>query len=127
MTDRTTARAKTQKMSYPDQPHMNARLRLWGDLLLLWRLCDKPACSRARACKGDGRRCFPRNIHLTPQGVRDWFGALGCLQKEGVPFDDAMAELDASEYGAAFREWHAAVWTSLGIEEPLPARWWDAG
>ena len=112
MTDQTTTRAKTPNMSYPN---------LWSDLLLLWRLCDKSACSRARACKGDERRCLPHYFSLLPEGVQDWYGCLARCKKDGVPFDDAIAELEANGCTKALHDWHVAVWNSLG--EKMPARW----
>ena len=102
-----------------------ATLRRWGDLMCLWRLCSRPACIRGRACKGDARRCFPRNFALLPEGVQAWFAGVGELQEDGVPFDEAMEELDTGEEGDAFRDWYAAVARSLGEPEtPLPIQWW---
>lgn len=120
MTDTTTA-----KLPFAGKPHMIEELRDWGNLLCLWRLCAKPACSRARACRGDARRCFPRQFHLLPQGVQGWFASLAEFQENGVPFDDAMEELDATDYGDALRDWCAAVSKSLGEERALPHRWWE--
>jgi hypothetical protein len=102
-----------------------ATLRHWGDLMCLWRLCARPACMRAHACRGDAQRCFPRNYPLLPDGVQAWFAGVGELQREGVPFDEAMEELDTGEEGDAFRDWYAAVARSLGEPEtPLPIQWW---
>jgi hypothetical protein len=105
---------------------MRGELRCWSDLFCLWRLCARPACRRARACRGDARRCFPSNLRLLPEGVQGWFNGLGRLQSEGLPFDDAMEELDATECGAALRDWYAAVAQSLGEVNTMPYRWWDA-
>ena len=100
-------------------------LRPWGNLMCLWRLCQKPACVRVRACRGDARRCFPRNFALLPEGVQAWFEGLGELQNDGVAFDDAMEELDAGDEGNALRDWYAAVARSLGEPEPpLLIQWW---
>ncbi len=86
----------TQDKSVAGKPHMRVELRCWSDLFCLWRLCGKPACRRARACHGDARSCFSREIHLLPEGVRAWFDGLAEMQTEGLPFDDAMEELDAT-------------------------------
>jgi hypothetical protein len=102
-------------------------LRVWGDLMCLWRLCAKPGCARARACRGNAWRCFPRNFRLLPDGVQAWFEGVGELQKQGLPFDDAMEQLNAEDEGAALRDWYGAVSLSLGEEKTeLPWRWWEA-
>ena len=87
--------------------------RGWGDFLLLWRLCPRAACGRARACKGNVRDCFPRHFRLLPQGVQDWWVGLGEAQKEGLSWDEAQEWLEAEGCGEALRNWHAAVEQSL--------------
>src|SRR5688572_1998426 len=84
-----------------------ARMRPFADLLCLWRLCAKPACSRARSCRGDARVCFPRLGVLLPEGVQDWYDGVREAQAQGKPFNDAMAELDMTDAGHALREWYA--------------------
>ena len=42
-----------------------ANARLLSELFCLWRLCGKPACRRAHACKGDPRACL-RALPLVP-------------------------------------------------------------
>lgn len=36
---------------------LTSELHLAAQLLELWRLCGKSRCRRARACRGDARRC----------------------------------------------------------------------
>ena len=116
---------KTAKLPFADKPEMVGALRDWGNLLCLWRLCAKPACRRARGCRGESRRCFPLNFHLLPYGVQAWFEWVGEQQQAGVPFDGAMEELDATDLGDALRDWCAAVSKSLGGNDTLPHRWWE--
>lgn len=87
--------------------------RGWGNILGLWRLCGDAACRRARACRGDALVCFPRNINLLPQGVREWFTALGEAQADGLTFDEAMRSLEDTPESEAFEDWSAAVAASL--------------
>jgi hypothetical protein len=119
MTDRN--REKTPSAG---RPHSVAELRGFADLFCLWRLCARPACRRARACRGDARLCFSRQFHLLPQDVRRWLDELTEMQREGLPFDTAMQELDTTECGIALRDWYAAVSRSLGENGAMPAHWW---
>src|SRR6476619_2626616 len=114
----------TKTLPFADKPHMREELRCWCDLFCLWRLCARPACRRARACRGDARRCFPRNFHLLPGGVQNWFAGLAEMQRDGKPFDDAMEALDTGDEGDALRDWFAAVAKSLGETDATPYRWW---
>lgn len=59
-------------------------LQLAAQLLELWRLCGKSCCRRARACRGDPRRCCG--------AVADWSEALS-LKDKRVSFAEAMARL----------------------------------
>ena len=119
MTDRNS-----EKTPSTGRPHSVAELRGFADLFCLWRLCAKPGCRRARACRGDARGCFSRQFHLLPEGVQGWLDELSELQQEGLPFDAAMQELDAMDCGGALRDWYAAVSRSLGEKDTLPIRWW---
>jgi hypothetical protein len=56
-------------------------LRLAVHLLELWRLCGKSSCRRARACRGDARRCCDMLL--------GWSAALE-LKDKRVGFQDAM-------------------------------------
>ena len=96
--------------------------RPFVDLLCLWRLCAKPACSRA--CHGDARICLQRHGQLLPDGVQDWYDGLCDAQARREPFNDAMEALDATEAGDALRDWHEAVSASLGEKGGLEPRWW---
>ena len=116
----------TQLPCPADDKALAAELRVWVDILALWRLCAKPACRRTRECRGDARVCFPRNAGLLPEGVQDWYDGLCEAHDAGTPFDDAVAALNVTDAGHAFRDWHAAVSASLGGNETLPVRWWNA-
>ena len=35
-----------------------------------WRLCARPACRRARCCRGEPRACLNRHLPSVPQDVR---------------------------------------------------------
>jgi hypothetical protein len=97
----------------PDENLFIETSRGWGDFLCLWRLCPRAACTRAHACKGDVRDCFPRHFALLPERVQEWWLGIGEAQKNGLSFDEAMGALEAEGCGAALRNWHEAVEQSL--------------
>ena len=84
-----------------------ASLHDWNKSLGLWRACDKAACRRARACRGDVRACAPKNFAAAPEGVQAWFCCLMDCKKEGLSFDEAMAQLKDTPAEEAFTLWHA--------------------
>ena len=88
--------------------------RQWADVLCLWRLCGDAGCRRARCCRGGVHDCFARSFPLLPDGVRAWFVGLGAAQAEKLPFEAAMARLDATPAGEAFRAWREAAGAPLG-------------
>ena len=59
-------------------------LQLAAQLLELWRLCRKSRCQRARACRGDARRCC--------EMLADWSEALS-LKDKRVSFAEAIERL----------------------------------
>ncbi len=61
-------------------------LQLAAELLELWRLCRKSRCLRARACRGDERRCC--------EMLADWSEALSFKDKR-VSFAEALERLHA--------------------------------
>jgi len=85
------------------------RLRGWGNVLSLWRLCGSAACRRAHCCRGNGTARFKQNYPLLPEGVRAWFEGLGEAQKENYSFDQAIVWLDGLGLMDEFRNWCAAV------------------
>ena len=82
-------------------------LRHWHRILGLWRVCDKAACRRARACRGNPRACAPVNFARAPEGVQDWFCNLVLAKEAGLSFDEAMARVQGTPTEEAFLDWHA--------------------
>ena len=69
-------------------------LQLAAQLLELWRLCGKSRCRRARACRGDTRRCC--------EALVDWSEALSMKDKR-VSFAEAMKRLrEPDQFQASF-------------------------
>jgi len=89
-------------------PRRTEALRGWGDILLIWTLCERRRCAHARACRGDARICVPRYFPHLPEGVQAWFAGLGQAQAEGDTFDEALEWVDSIGAAEAFQEWHAA-------------------
>jgi hypothetical protein len=47
-----------------------------NDQFGFWRSCAKPACRRARGCRGEPRACLDRHLPQVPQKARDRVRAL---------------------------------------------------
>ncbi|MBI4274118.1 MAG: hypothetical protein HY659_05415 [Rhizobiales bacterium] len=94
-------------------------MRGWSDVLNLWRLCNRTACRRTRACGGKPLQCFKLNFPLLPEGVRAWFEGVGQAQDQKLTFDEAMEWLDTTDAGEAFREWTKAVKASVPRQQTL--------
>ena len=80
--------------------------RSWSNHLNMWHVCANTACRRARCCRGNPSACFTQNFSQLPEGVQDFFILLGEAQKEGLPFDEARAELTRVGLVAEFVNWH---------------------
>lgn len=87
------------------QEKRDADLRGWMNLLDAWRVCANRACERARCCRGQVSRCFPENFPQLPQGVQDGFIALIAAKEDGLPFDEAWAELTRCGLVAELANW----------------------
>jgi hypothetical protein len=81
-------------------------LRAWNKILGLWRACDKAACRRACACRGNVRACMPVNFAKVPEHVQGWLYCLVVAQEEGLSFDEAITEIEKTPAAEAFRAWH---------------------
>ena len=83
--------------SHESAPALSAKqeacLRGWGNFIDLWRVCANTACGRARCCRGKPSACFPENFSRLPEGVQDWWVLLMKAREDGLPFDEAWAEL----------------------------------
>lgn len=88
-------------------------LRLWANVLRIWRLCGNASCLRARACRGNVRACCRRNYPLLPEGVRDWFAALLEAGHEGLSFAELKDYLEGLDEHEDYCAWIAAVRASL--------------
>lgn len=85
--------------------------RVIADALWLWRLCGRAACRRARACRGNPFDCVPRCACLVPQEARDFLIGVGEAKEEGMPYAQAMEELE--EQREALQRWRACVLRSI--------------
>ncbi|MGZ8401018.1 MAG: hypothetical protein ACXWVI_06935, partial [Methyloceanibacter sp.] len=67
------------------------------------------SCRRTHRCRGKARACFDANYPLLAPAVRDWFEAIGGAQREGLSYDDTMAELDGTDEDEAYHAWRSVV------------------
>ena len=84
----------------------DARRRFWSNFLNMWHVCANTACRRARCCRGNPSACFTQNFSQLPEGVQDFFILLDHAKKEGLPFDEARAELTRVGLVAELSNWH---------------------
>ncbi len=93
------------------QTRMSGGAKDWralSNLLRVWGLCDRSACRKSRACRGDSRQCVPRCGPLVPEDVRVWVAALIECKRDGLSFEDARAQLPP-ELEEAWAAWSEAV------------------
>lgn len=92
-----------------------ARLnRLMADAMALWRQCERPACRRARRCRGLPGACVARHAAAVPAPVREGAELLLRGARIGVPYDETRR--DAPEQLAAVE-----TWVNVS-DRPLPRR-----
>jgi hypothetical protein len=100
-------------------PHDPA-LRVTSKLLCLWAFCGRPACRRAKGCKGNAGDCVTRYSPLVPEDARYGVLAIACAADDGISDEEmragAGAELAALE--AWITQVHAAQNTNPGNGQP---------
>jgi hypothetical protein len=80
-----------------NDPALTPVLRWIASLMCLPALCARPACRRARACRGEPRRCLKRYAPLVPEDAREGLKAMIAGREQGLSFDgarDQHAEID---------------------------------
>jgi hypothetical protein len=83
--------------------------RLIADLFCLWRLCAKPSCRRARACRGDARSCLTGLPLVPPEAL---LFLKGMDEARGFfTFPEMMARNE--EEWAAVEDWRELVMSTL--------------
>jgi hypothetical protein len=78
-----------------------------SDQLLLWGLCERVACLRARRCRSDPRSCLSHYAALVPEAARDCVDDLIEAKSRGLTFDEFMAE--TAEDLSALADWAATA------------------
>ena len=74
-----------------------ALARYCADRLCLWCLCGKPACSRAKRCRGDVAACARLLVA--------WLGALAQQRDAAPTFADMEARIETPEEMRLYRQW----------------------
>lgn len=92
-------------------PRLSTResARLIANMLCLWRLCAKPICRRARACRGDARSCLT-GLPLVPPEALLFLKAMDD-DRGFFTYDEMMAHHE--EEWAAVEEWQELVRLTL--------------
>ena len=89
-------------MKGPDDKNLReTELRFGADRICLWRLCGNAVCLRARACRGDARRCAGL--------VLDWLEALEEEKRARPSFAAIERQLETMEELRAYRAWRKAL------------------
>jgi hypothetical protein len=99
----------------PDHPDLTPVLHWMSNLMCLWGLCAKPACRRARKCRGEPRDCLARYAPLVPEEAREGIKAMIEGRRDNLSFDEVRDMADG-EVDAAI-EWMALVAQSAAAGE----------
>jgi hypothetical protein len=99
-------KSRTSQLLQSAEHKNDARRRFWSNFLNMWYVCPNTACRRARCCRGKPSACFRPNFWRLPEGVQDFFILLDQAKKEGLPFDEAKAELTRLGLVAELSNWH---------------------
>jgi hypothetical protein len=75
-----------------DNPALKPTLRWMANIMRLCGLCERAACRRAQACRGDPRACVLRYAPLVPEEVRDAAKAMFEGQERRLSFDELRDE-----------------------------------
>ena len=75
-------------------------LRFGAARFCLWTLCGHRACRRARACRGDPRRCMGL--------LREWLGAVDEESRVRGSFAPLEPEIKTLAEARAYLAWHKA-------------------
>ena len=103
--------AEIAVLPIPDDPSLPLNEpdegRWAANLVCMWHLCERTACRKARACRGDPDFCMKRYHLLLPPLVRDFVLGVAELGVAGWSSEQIWAELvPEREHLAA---WQACV------------------
>ncbi|HZP10677.1 DNA-binding protein [Methyloceanibacter sp.] len=84
-----------------DRETRRCALRFAADRLCAWSLCGDGACLRARACRGDVRRCA--------RLLGDWFAAFEAERRARPSFEAIEAGLATPAEVKVYRAWRRAL------------------
>jgi hypothetical protein len=91
-------------------------LRMAADLTLMFTVCGRLRCRRARACRGQPLACLMRYSPAVDADTRQCMARLTEAHRDGLDFDDAAHEL-AAEFTDL-----AAWWASMAARWREPAQ-----
>lgn len=81
-----------------------------ADLYCLWRLCGKPGCRRAQACRGAVHRCLP-SLSLVPVEALDFLESYEHGMRQGLTFEEVMARNE--DAWQSMEDWRSLVLSTL--------------
>jgi hypothetical protein len=86
-------------------------LRMAADITLMFTLCGRLRCRRARACRGQPLACLMQHSPAVSADARQCLARVTEAHRDGLDFDDAKCEL-ATEFAdlGAWWETVAARW-----------------
>ena len=79
---------------------MERTMRFGADRICLWCLCSDPRCRRARACRGDVRRCAGL--------MADWLTAIDEEKRARPSFAAMESQIETPQELRAYRAWRKA-------------------
>ena len=87
-----------------------------SNMVCLWGLCARPACRRARCCRGEPRDCMAKYTPLVPEDAREGVKAMFDGLRSRMTFDEMSTE--APSEIAAVEDWDVLVRTSATRGRP---------
>ena len=89
---------QSEQMSRAD---MERALRFGADRIALFHLCGDRACTRAKACRGDVRRCS--------ELAETWLQAIEAEMRARPDFAEIERRIETAEELRAYRAWRKVI------------------
>ncbi len=74
-----------------------AHHQVMSNLLLTWRRCERAACRRVRACRGDMQACWRSRWRSLTEEDRNWFRDWIKARARGMTVAEAFDHADAEQ------------------------------
>jgi len=93
--------ALRRSAEHESRADMERALRFGADRIALFHLCGDPKCKRAKACRGDVRRCS--------RLAETWLAAIEAEKRARPDFGELERRIETAEELRAYRAWRKAL------------------